>query len=230
MLVSPSILTNSAEDAFRQIDRLLPFFNTFQIDIADGIFVPNTTVSIPELSEYIRHHNLSVKYKDYTFDFHLMVKDYVTHLEFLEHISKQINIGVVMIHSKLRPNLDQLKHQFHSFIIGLVINPEGSVQEFSSYYDLSEVPFIQIMSVNPGFQGAAFIPESLNKIEQLKKIDYRFKIYLDGGINDRTLPVIFSRTFTPDVIGPGSYISKAEDIKARVEELNSLIEKAKQEV
>jgi ribulose-phosphate 3-epimerase len=227
MLVTPSILTNTAADAFRQIDRLLPYFKAFQIDIADGAFVPNTTVSIPELSEYIKHHRLTEKYNQYSFDFHLMVNDYIGNLEFLEHISKLIPIGVVMIHSKLRPNLAVLKQQFSQFTIGLVINPEETVQEFTTYYNLSEVPFIQIMSVNPGFQGAPFIPESLNKIEQLRNANYRFKIYLDGGINAETLPVIFSRAFTPDIIGPGSYISNAEDIEERVQELNTLIEKSK---
>jgi ribulose-phosphate 3-epimerase len=227
MLVTPSILTNSASDAFSQIDRLLPYFKAFQIDIADGNFVPNTTISIPELAEYIKHHNLAAKYKEISFDFHLMVNDYLTHLEFIEHINSLISINVVMIHSKLRPNLSLLKDQFPQFVIGLVINPEETVQEFTSYYNLSEVPFIQIMSVNPGFQGAPFIPESLNKIEQLRKANYRFKIYLDGGINAETLPVIFSQTFTPDVIGPGSYLSKAEDIQERVHELNTLIEEAK---
>lgn len=227
MLVTPSILTNTAAGAFRQIDRLLPYFKCFQIDIADGVFVPNTTVSIPELAEFIKHHKLSEKYNEYTFDFHLMVTNYVEHLEFLEYISNLIPIGVVMIHSKLKPDPAQLKSLFPQFIIGLVINPEETVQEFTSYYNLSEIPFIQIMSVNPGFQGATFIPESLNKIEQLRKTGYRFKIYLDGGINDKTLPVILSQTFAPDIIGPGSYISKAEDIEARVHELNTLIEEAK---
>lgn len=224
MLVTPSILTGSPEDVISQVQRLTPYFKTFQIDIADGLFVPNTTISVPQLDEYIRHHHLRETFSELTIDFHLMVQDYMSNLEYLEHLSKQINVGVILIHAKLRPSLSELKSLFPRFTIGLVLNPEETVQDFSSYYTLSEVPLVQIMSVDPGFQGSPFIPDMLNKIDQLKNADYRFKIYLDGGINKETLPVIISRRFPPDVIGPGSYLSKADDIEARVRELNSLIE------
>jgi pentose-5-phosphate-3-epimerase len=117
-----------------------------------------------------------------------------------------------------------LQAQFPTLTIGLVINPEETVQNFTTYHTLSKVPFIQIMSVNPGFQGSPFLSYTLDKIEQLRNMNYRFKIYLDGGINKKTLPVIISKQFPPDVIGPGSYISKADDIQGRVEELNRLLE------
>ena len=68
-------------------------------------------------------------------------------------------------------------------------------------------------------EGKPFILEALNKIEQLRQLNYRKKIFLDGAVNDKTLPYINSLKYKPDYICPGSFLAKCSDneLKKRVE-------------
>jgi pentose-5-phosphate-3-epimerase len=226
MIITPSILTNTVEDAVRQIERLSPFFNYFQIDIADGKFVQNTTLSVEDFSEYVKSNPRHPVISQSFFDFHLMVVDYGKDLEILAELSNTIKIKTVFIHIKLRPDYSNLKQKYSKFVIGLVFNPDDDVQIYSSIYPYKEVDMVQIMSVSPGMQGLPFIEESLHKSEQLKSNGYRNKIFLDGGINAKTLPAILNTVPPIDGIGPGSYLSKAENIGQRVKELKDLCIKA----
>jgi pentose-5-phosphate-3-epimerase len=222
MIITPSILTSTAEDAFTQIQKLSPYFNYFQIDIADGRFVENTTVSLKELREYIHNNPTSPVLSTNHFDFHLMVEDYQNNLRILQELQSVVSIKNVFIHIKLLPDYDALKIAYPYFAIGLVFNPEDDVHFYSTKYEYNRVDLVQVMSVTPGKQGNAFTPDSLHKLEQLRSDGYKSRIFLDGGINAQTLPVILAQQFPPDGIGPGSYLSKAENIHKRVEELKQL--------
>jgi pentose-5-phosphate-3-epimerase len=223
MIVTPSILTDTAESVFAQVDRLSPYFDWFQIDIADGVFVPNRTVSLSELGTALAAEGRAEKWSRLSFDMHLMVQEVDAAIAQLVPISEMIQIRNILIHTKVNPRMDRLRDRFPMFTIGLVLNPEETVEDFVRDYDLRTVPIIQIMSVSPGFQGSPFQPDTLNKIEQLREHNYRKDIFLDGAINAETLPVILSRTYPPTGIGPGSYLSKAEDIPSRVRELRALL-------
>ncbi len=226
MIVTPSILTTSVEDAIRQIERLSPFFNYFQIDIADGKFVQNTTLSVEEFAQFVKiNPNLPILQTS-LFDFHLMVMDFEKDLSLLRKIATIIRIKNVFIHIQLKPNYATLKRDYPEFVIGLVFNPEDGVQKYSTIYSYLDLDIVQIMSVKPGAQGQSFLPQTLQKSYQLKSNGYRNKIFLDGGINAETLPVILSNTPPFDGIGPGSYFSKAENIREQVEELQQLCIKA----
>jgi len=221
MQVIPSILENNPSAFLAQIKRLSPYFNTFQIDIADGIFVPNKTVQINDLYKV-----LSIKYqelKDLRFDFHLMTKDYMKDIEKLEKLNNLLKIKNVFIHYSLFPKYKILNTKYSPLAIGLVLNPEDSVNDLSANYELQTINSLQIMSVNPGFQGSPFIPQTLKKVEQLHLQHYRNKIYLDGAINQDTLPLVLSLKNKPDYLCVGSFLSKAENLKERVEYLKEKI-------
>lgn len=220
VLVTPSILTSSGQDVVYQINRLLPYYRHFQIDIADGKFVPGKTAVLDEIIKYLENSPLP---PDVRLDFHLMVIDQSTHIHRIAESALWSKVDIVLVHIGLKPDYSQLVKVGKNLSIGLVFNPEDDVQFFSSYYDLKMLPGIQIMSVIPGRQGNVFIPNTLHKIEQLRLLDYRNKVYLDGGINEKTLPIIMRQNYKPDVIGPGSYLSQAPDIEARVKELDRLI-------
>lgn len=226
MIITPSILTNTADDVFSQIEKLSPFFNYFQIDIADGIFVQNKTVSMEEIVQYIQDHANTLQLDRFYFDFHLMVTDYKRDMELLNSIQSLIKVKNVFIHIKLHPDYDLLKREFPHYVIGLVFNLEDNVQYFSTEYRYSTLEVVQVMSVEPGKQGGSFIPDSLQKFDLLRENGYRNKIFLDGAVNNETLPVILSRKIKPDAVGPGSYLSKAENITERVQELKEICLKA----
>ena len=90
-------------------------------------------------------------------------------------------------------------------------------------YELRTMNCIQIMSVNPGFQGSKFLPETLKKIRALRQLDYGSDIYLDGGINERTIPIIKSQKDPPDFLCIGSFLTKSIDPKKTTEDLKKAL-------
>ena len=175
----------------------------------------NRTVQIEDIIKGYKQIN---NYQSSVFDFHLMVKDYETDIKKLEKLRNSITIKNVFIHFDLLPNYELLTTNY-SLSIGLTLNPQDQVGDLVSRYDLKSIPTIQIMSVVPGVQGNPFIPNTLNKIEQLRVLGYKSKIFLDGAVNDKTLPYINKQKFKPDVVCPGSFLTKAKDLEENVQYL-----------
>ena len=192
MLIVPSILTPSVSDLWNQIKRLSPFYNWFQIDIADEVFGKNLTFKIDEL------------------------------INTISKIKNLVNLNVLFIQYKTGLN-NQLLYDKYGLKIGIVLDPDDSVDEFIKNYDIKTIENIMILAVYPGAQGQDFQEQSLNKIEQLRSCNYRYKIFLDGGVNEKTIPFILSKKFKPDILTPGSFFSKAEDIKKQYEIINLLL-------
>lgn len=212
MIIFPSILEKTPESLFAQIQKLSPYFNYFQIDIADGIFVNNTTVQIEEIVKTFQLSNSST-FRQLTFEFHLMVKNYEKEVQKLILLKKYLNIKTVLIHSSLSPNFLLLTSDF---FYGLVLNPEDSVKNVTDSFELKNIPVIQIMTVHPGAQGSPFTKESLEKIEQLRCNHYRNKIALDGALNETTIPYILSQEYKPDILCPGSYLTQTQELEKHV--------------
>ena len=220
MQTVPSILEKNPQDLFYQINKLSPYFKRFQIDIADGIFVPNKTVQIEEIKDSLIKDSLN---KDCLFfDFHLMVKDYKTEIKKIEKLIKLIKVNLILIHFSVILDFGFQISDFSSIPIGLTLNPQDQVDSLSTHYSLNTIPYLQIMSVNPGFQGSPFLPETLNKIEQLRNMGYRKEIFLDGAVNEKTISVILSKKYQPDFICPGSYLTKTKTLEENVKYLSKL--------
>jgi len=195
------------------INRLSPFYNYFQIDIGDGIYVNNRTVQIEEIMKNLNKFN---KLDNLIFDFHLMVKDYTSDIYKLNDLKKSINIKNVFIHLSAISNFMLQISDLSPLPIGLTLNPQDQVNDLVRHYNLSDIPTIQIMSVTPGVQGNPFLPDTLKKIEQIRVLGYRNKIFLDGAVNDKTLPFINEQKYKPDVVCPGSFLTKAKNLEANV--------------
>jgi len=220
MQTIPSILEKDPSSLFYQIDKLSPYFSRFQIDIADGIFVDNKTVSIDEIKDSLIKDCL---YKDsLCFDFHLMVKDYVTDIKKLEELSKVIKIKYIFIHYSAILDFGFQISDLSPLPIGLVLNPQDQVSDLTRHCSLDSIPFLQIMSVVPGYQGSPFVPDVLNKIEQLRILGYKKEIFLDGAVNGETLPYILKKKYRPDFICPGSYLTKTKTLEMNASYLKSL--------
>lgn len=222
MTIVPTILEKTRDSFIYQLTRLSDYYGYFQIDIADGLFVQNKTLSIEEAFESINRCGSRIR-NQCQFDLHLMVNDYLSALNKIDLLSKNLKLNFVFIH-----HLPSLPSDFYSlpsarYIPGLVINPKEQTEEIVKKYDLKKLLAIQIMTVDPGFQGSPFIEQSLNKIEQLRLNDYRNKIFIDGSVNDKTLPVIMSKEYKPDVMCVGSFLTHAENLKGRVDYLKNFI-------
>lgn len=211
MELIPTILEETPEAAATQIIRLSPYFSAFQIDVVDGVFAPNKTPSVREL-----------KLPDVpglTYDFHLMTQDYEWEVADIKALSASHRVRNILIHADLSPNYHLLSMNFPQFTFGAVLNSEDSVPEAAASYNLKTLPLIQFMTVHIGAQGNPFIEQVLKKIEQIKRLGYHGKIFIDGSVNDETLPRILFREFRPDALCIGSFITKTPDLEMRVKHL-----------
>jgi ribulose-phosphate 3-epimerase len=152
------------------------------VDVMDGHFVPNLTLG-PPVVESLR------KATDLIFDVHLMIEDPDRFAPiFLEASANRIEAGgnQVLVHQEACRNLDRTLHMIreHGAKAGVVINPATPVGALEEVLDI--VDSVLVMSVNPGFGGQEFIPNSLQKVRQLaarrKERRLHFAIEIDGGI------------------------------------------------
>ena len=102
---------------------------------------------------------------------------------------------------------------------GIVLNPQTSIDSIK--YLLPKLDYVLIMTVNPGFGGQKFIPEMLEKIEELAKLreekNYNFLIEVDGGINIETSKAC--RDKGADLLVCGSFLFGASDKEKTLGEL-----------
>lgn len=203
MDIIPAILTDSKDELARELDLFSPHFPRIQIDVADGILVEGTTIPLDQILTILQAHPTKLE-----FDFHLMVSDYRTALDVLEHISN-IVVNTMLIHLSALKN-NALPHTLRG-TIGIVLNPDESVEDLSHVCDIALLRAVQIMTVAPGAQGREFMKEALTKIDDLRSRNFTGPIFVDGGVNDQSMKNIVSRSMLPDYVCVGSYFSSATD-------------------
>lgn len=176
-------------------------------DVMDGIFVPNISFGIPVLSS-VR------KATDMTIDVHLMIHDPI------RYISQFADNGadIITIHSEAGSDIEKtldLIHE-HGKKAGLSIKPDTSVDSIIPYLD--KVDMVLVMTVEPGFGGQGFILSTLDKISQLRRYEktagLSFDIQVDGGINDKTAPLV-KKNGANNLVS-GSYLFCADNMSERV--------------
>lgn len=217
MNVVPALLEQDVEVQKKQLLSLSRYYSRFQIDIADNVFVPNRTTQIDELLNS-SFFNIA---GGVLFDFHLMVADPIKHIEAIKLLPKK-RVGTVLIHYSVFPSYSDLKRLYPTLRFGLVLNPEDEVSSVPEEL-IFHLPSLQIMTIVPGFQGSSFIEKLLIKIEQARKREYRGEILIDGSVNEKTIPIILSKEYKPDILGIGSFLTKASPkmLRERVEYLTT---------
>lgn len=213
MQVIPSILVQFPDKLNSEIDRLLPFYKRFQVDYADGHFVPGVTARLEDLFERL------VAYPQCQFDVHLMTSDYEKALDVINTYLDRVKFNAIFIHHRSSPPPELFLDADRPYNVGLVLDPQDEIETIKHIYALPKIKNIQLMTVVAGAQGRDFIPEALNKIDQLRSADYKNSIILDGSINLDTLTIIQQHPKLPDYVCPGSYFSHAENVEERVQQL-----------
>jgi ribulose-phosphate 3-epimerase len=150
------------------------------VDIMDGHFVPNFTMGTPVTEALRRFTKLKL-------DHHLMIEDPDTYAP----IFIKAGADCVSVHYEVCRNLDRTLHmiQDHGAKAGVVLNPHTPV--FLLENVLGFVDYILVMSVNPGYGGQKFIPNSLNKVRELYRLrserNLKFSIEIDGGVGPENI-------------------------------------------
>ena len=178
------------------------------IDVMDGHFVPNLTFG-PGLIQAIRPHTKQC------FDTHLMISDPERYVDaFIDAGSEQITFHVEAVAQPV-PLIKRI--QARGVKAGLSLRPATPIATLA--HALPTVDLVLVMSVEPGFGGQAFMPESLEKIRWLaqekKAQQLSFDIVVDGGIDVQTARLCEAAGAT--VLVAGSYIFKAKDRQAAIE-------------
>ncbi len=180
--ISPSILSLEPAKIVDVVKKLEGKAESVHIDVMDDKFVPNYTLDRmnPELVEKINDVKI-IK------NVHLMVEH---HLQWSEKFCKA-GADEVAFHyeaGKVEEGIELIEN--YGVKVGLSIKPNTSPQEISEF--LPELDFVLVMSVEPGFGGQSFMPNSLDKIRWLKENyskNHGGKIWVDGGINKETAPL-----------------------------------------
>ncbi len=185
-------------------------------DIMDGHFVPNITFG-PLVVESAK------KVTKLPIDVHLMVENPDKYLE--DFIDAGANYVSVHVEEVVHLNRTVSRIKELGAKAGVVINPAtfvNSVKDIAEYIDL-----LLIMTVNPGFGGQIFIPNSLRRIKEAvslrKELGANFLIEIDGGVNAATAKKAFQAG--ADVFVTGSSIFSANDITAAAKEIKTVISK-----
>ena len=175
--ISPSILSADFSQLGAEIKRLEDGgADMIHVDVMDGHFVPNLTIGPPVIKALKKHCSLQ-------FDVHLMISPVHKYIEAYANAGADI----ITIHPEATNNLKEsiLKIKDLNKKVGVSLNPDSKIDLIKNLLD--QIDLVLIMSVNPGFGGQKFMPEVLEKIKELKKIqtekNVNFDIEIDGGIN-----------------------------------------------
>jgi len=202
-LIAPSILSADFGNLQRDIEMLNESdADWIHCDIMDGHFVPNITFGIPIL-KYVRKHAKK------PLDVHLMITNPS------QYIAEFAKAGAynLTIHMETCPHLHKDIQQIHAHQMkaGVCLNPHTPVDSLENI--IKDIDMVLIMSVNPGFGGQEFIPQSYEKIKKLKKLiqdtQSQALIEVDGGVTTANARQLIEAGV--DVLVAGSFVFKPPD-------------------
>ena len=184
MMFSPSLMCMDLLSMKEQVEILNERADFYHVDIMDGHFVKNITLSPFFVSNLKRISKLPI-------DVHLMTEypdDYIEELaksgaDYICPHAETINKDAFRIINKIKG---------FGCKAGIVLNPATPIEWIKYYIHLLDK--ITVMTVDPGFAGQPFIPEMLDKIRELKELKekngYNYLIEVDGSCNERTFDIL----------------------------------------
>ncbi len=214
-LIAPSILSadfSKLGDEIRSVEAA--GVDWIHVDVMDGHFVPNITMG-PLVVEAVR------RVTTLPIDVHLMIENPDCFIEdFVNAGASLISVHVeTCVH--LNSTIQMIKEK--GLQAGVVLNPSTPID--STQWVLDYLDFVLIMSVNPGFGGQGFIPNSIEKIrkmhETIDERDLSTLIEVDGGINKRTISA--AAAAGANVFVAGSAIFDGDDYVKTVKQFRKLI-------
>ncbi len=185
----------------------------FHLDVMDGSFVPNISFGFP-IIEKVRKATTKIC------DVHLMILEPGKYAEAF----KKAGADILTVHIETCPHLNRNLQQIKGLGMrtGVALNPHTPVNFLIDV--LSDIDMVCLMSVNPGFGGQQFIPQTINKIRALKHMikekGLHTLIEVDGGITLDNAPAILHAG--ADVLVAGNTVFKSADPMATIAALKGL--------
>ena len=213
-LISPSLL--SAD--FGNLQRDIEMINNskadwFHLDIMDGVFVPNISYGLPVIKTVKKHAKKPL-------DVHLMI---VNPDKYIDEFYKA-GADILTVHyetcNHLHRTIQSIKAK--GMKAGVSLNPHSPISLLKDI--IHEIDLVLIMSVNPGFGGQKFIPNSINKIKELKQLitetEANTLIEVDGGVDNTNAKTLVDAGC--NALVAGSFIFGSENPIVTIENLKHL--------
>ena len=218
--IAPSILSADFAKLGEEVDNVIASgADIVHFDVMDNHYVPNLTIG-PLVCEALRNHGVTAE-----IDVHLMVKP----VDRIIPDFAKAGASYITFHPEGSEHIDRSLSMIRDLgcKAGLVFNPATPLHYLK--YVMDKVDMILLMSVNPGFGGQSFIPETLKKTREVRKMidesGYDIRLEIDGGVkidNIREIAEAGADTFVA-----GSAIFNTEDYKATIDQMRAELAKVK---
>lgn len=212
--VAPSLLSADFSRLSEAVDMLNASKASFiHIDVMDGMFVPNITIGFPVIKAI---SGIAEK----PLDVHMMVMDPG---RFVGRV-RDAGARIMNIHWEACTHLDRVVRSIREAGMSpaVTLNPATPVMLLRDI--ICEVDMVLLMSVNPGFGGQKFIPNTINKVRELRELisasGSGAVIEIDGGVNLTTAPALIEAG--ADILVAGSYVFHAADPGKAIADLAAL--------
>jgi ribulose-phosphate 3-epimerase len=212
-IIAPSLLAANflrLEDECKMVNESEA--DWFHLDVMDGRFVPNISFGLPVIEQIS-------KIAKKPCDVHLMILEPERYAEAF----KEAGADHLTVHIEVCPHLHRNIQQIKSLGMkaGVAVNPHTPVDLLQDI--LGDIDIVLLMSVNPGFGGQSFIPQTLKKIRELRKIiddnKLNVKIEIDGGVTVENAKEILDAG--AHVLVAGNTVFASKDPKYTIAQLKS---------
>ncbi|MEK7461324.1 MAG: hypothetical protein AAB647_03885 [Patescibacteria group bacterium] len=207
--IIPAILSHNLLDFHQKLQILAPWAPGVHIDIADGQFVDNTTLTYEAMAPLLRESHLPI-------ELHLMVAKPWPVAE----MAADDSLARILIHAEtITSPIEYMTHLADGWPLGLVFNlttPWGIWQR-----ELATLSEIMLMGIEPGWQGKPFDSQVLKRLKFLKQHCPASKVALDGGVSAQTIKAIVAAG--ADQVVVGSALWNTSDPEKTYHELGVLV-------